>query len=97
MKKVVEETAMKTIQTWIKFGKSAAEKVSKKAVDNLVKNGFSTGDKILLDKDFDSWAFSLLVGGALDKVYVHSIDENGCIQYYIVENGEKQIPSECKQ
>lgn len=84
MNKVETEIALETTHTWIKSGKTEAEKVSKKAVD-LVKNGFCDGEKLLLDKDFDSMALSLLVGWGQDIIYAHSSDENGYIQYDLTE------------
>lgn len=62
----------KTVLTWLKYGRKEAEKVSKKAVKNLEKNGFvsSDGKKLLVEKD-GIW-FLLAVLGA--KGYIRQIE-----------------------
>lgn len=60
----------KTILTWINLGRREAEKVSKKAVKNLIKNGFVSKDGKTLIMGDGIW-FLLAVLGA--KGYVERL------------------------
>jgi hypothetical protein len=64
------KTEAKAVLTWLLKGREEAEKVSKKAVKNLEKNGFVADGGKLLDVDADNmdmW-FLLAVAGAKGEV-----------------------------
>lgn len=69
----------RTILTWMHDGRRAAEKISKKAVQNLVKNGFvdKSGEMILCSEDDENlgiW-FCLAICGA--KGHIKQVEGKG--------------------